>query len=114
MLRIVINMNTKKVNWVLGTLAIGVTIISGTIALWPVIGWTTPNQHENDFVVAINEIREFRDEWKCDEYDEELLDLKEKLDIEKSSAMRVALRHEIKKIEIKMDKIDCSRFEDFG
>ena len=68
------------------------------------------NQHAADFKVTGTQLSEFRDEWKCDEYDEELLDLL-KEQVENNS---VELRRMIEKIRKKMDKLECSRFEDFG
>lgn len=89
--------------------------IIGIVTQWSAVGWTTPNQHAADFVVAENVMKEFRDEWKCDEYDEELLDLKEKRErLIHDDQPTTEIDHQIEKIREKMRKIDCSRFEDFG
>lgn len=104
---------TKLQKW-LTIVGAALGMLISIFALWPKIGWTTPNQHENDFVVAVNEMREFRDEWKCDEYDEELLDLRQELAVAASEEEKVRLAHMIAKLVEKMVKIDCSRFEDFG
>ena len=60
---------------------------------------------------VLDAIKESRDEWKCDEYDEELLDLlKEQVDNNS-----VELRREIEKLKKKIEKLSCvERFEDFG
>jgi len=82
---------------------------------WPVIGWETPNQHNADYGTTGEELKNFRDEWKCDEYDEELLEMREKLIRAQATGTDTAeLEHMIDKIKEKMEKLDCSRFEDFG
>lgn len=115
-------MISKKQMQVLAAVATTIAIISGSIALWPMLGWETPSAHaadikeiEADHVTAneavLDAIQLSRDEWKCDEYDEELLALLEKQDEGDNS---VAVRREIEKIRKKMDSLKCSRFEDFG
>jgi len=104
---------TKLQKW-LALIGTVLGLLVTVFALWPVIGWTTPNQHDNDFVVAVNAMREFRDEWKCDEYDEELLDLEHELAITEIEEIKVAIQHHIDKIKKKMEETKCSRFEDFG
>ncbi len=81
---------------------------------WPVVGWTTPNQHDADYKVTSEQLQDFRDEWKCDEYDEELLELRMKLSEARGQAEADELTHEIEKLKAKMAKLDCSKFEDFG
>jgi len=107
-------MTRSQITWTISTAAAAVALIASSIALWPVIGWTTPNRHNNDFVVAINELKEFRDEWKCDEYDEELLDLEHDKALARTDAERIEIQHKIDKLKAKMSKLECSRFEDFG
>lgn len=114
-------MITKKQAQSLAAVATTIAIVTGSIALWPVVGWQTPNAHANDIVTieaehvvsqeeVLDAIKLSRDEWKCDEYDEELLDLL--LDqVENNS---VENRRDIEKIKNKMEKLDCQRFEDFG
>lgn len=98
----------------------GLTALAAVIGIgsqlggWHNLGWITPKQHDADFQVAINELKEFRDEWKCDEYDEELLALRERLAEARTETERIELEHQIEKLRNKMDKLDCSRFEDFG
>ena len=104
---------TKIQKWI-ALLGSVLGVLATAFVLWPAIGWTTPNQHGNDFVVAVNEMREFRDEWKCDEYDEELLDLEHELVDAETDEERTEIQHDIDKLKEKMAKIDCSRFEDFG
>jgi len=100
----------RRASWTVGIMAGAGTIAVSMFTLWGNIGWTTPNRHDADFLVAIDQVKEFRDEWKCDEYDEELLDLLRE-QVENDS---VELRRQIEKIKEKMARLDCSRFEDFG
>ena len=96
------------------TVVAAVIGIGSQLGGWQTIGWQTPAQHDADFVVAVEELKEFRDEWKCDEYDEELLELREKLSVAQTEAEKIELQHQIEKLKTKMEKLDCSRFEDFG
>jgi len=111
-----------KLAWGVGIVVSSLSAISLTIALWASVGWTTPAQHKADIdaMIAtrmvseknvIDAIKESRDEWKCDEYEEELIDaLHEQEDGDNS----VELRRLIEKIKKKMDTLNCDRFEDFG
>jgi hypothetical protein len=91
---------------IIGTLAGSVTAV---YAAWPIIGWTTPSQHQSDIDEAVGGIQEFRDEWKCDEYSEELLDL---LKQQRAGDDSVETEERIKRLRDKMKKLDCDRFED--
>ena len=104
----------KLATWI-GIAAGAATIVVAMFTLWGSIGWTTPNQHNADFLTAVGDVKDFRDEWKCDEYDEELLDARERLiRAEANGEDTVEIEHLIEKIKEKMEKLDCSRFEDFG
>ena len=115
-------MTKTQITWAISTVATVLAVVAATIGLWPQIGWTTPNAHAADVKqmiaarmvseeAVIDAIKESRDEWKCDEYEEELIDaLHEQEDGDNS----VELRRIIELIRKKMDKLDCSRFEDFG
>ncbi len=76
---------------------------------WPAVGWETPNQHDADYAETIGEMKDFRDEWKCDEYDEELLDL---LKAQRSGDDSVETEREIEKLRERMAKLECERFDD--
>lgn len=100
-----------------GVIVGSATGVSAIIALataapvfWNDYGWITPAQHEQDLTAAGDDIREFRDEWKCDEYEEELVEL---LKRQQAGDDSVELKRLIERIREKMDDIDCSRFEDF-
>lgn len=97
------------------TAAATIVAMWATLDPWPRIGWVTPNQHDADFVVAVEELKEFRDEWKCDEYDETLLELREELRrLEGEGEDTTEIEHTIQKIERAMEERNCSRFDDFG
>lgn len=100
-------MNIKTIYTTL--ISAGAVVAAGTSLAnwWPKVGWETPEQHKADMQL----LREFRDEWKCDEYDEELLELLEDVQAGDDSA---ETQHRIDRIRKKMEKIDCQRFEDFG
>jgi hypothetical protein len=100
-----------KIGVIVGSATAVLTLVVLLMQVWPSIGWTTPNQHANDFVVAVEELKKFRDEWKCDEYDEELEDA---LDAQNEGDSSTKLRRHIEKLRKKMDDLNCSRFEDFG
>lgn len=97
----------------MGTIATLVTIWY-TVQPWPMLGWVTPNQHDADFAAAVEELKEFRDEWKCDEYDEELDELMRELQDETDPFERQKIEREIEKIKEAMERRDCARFDDFG
>ena len=102
---------TKNQAWGLGVAATLLTVISLLIVLWPHIGWTTPNQHQSDFLASSEIIKEFRDEWKCDEYEEELTAALERQEKGDNS---IDTKRLIEKIRKKMEELKCSRFDDFG
>jgi len=89
---------------------------------WASIGWETPNQHKvsidklvAEYKLTSGEIKNFRDEWKCDEYYEELLDLKRELRAAESNDRdTVEIEHEIELLQDKIQSLKCTRFEDFG
>ena len=105
------NINVK-VKWsvTVGVIA-SVVVIWTTLNPWPAVGWTTPNQHNADMIEAVSEIKDFRDEWKCDEYDEEIRDM---LRRQAAGDDNSDLTEDIKRLRAKMVKLDCGRFEDFG
>lgn len=106
-----INLKSKLVGGILaalgGTTAAGVTVYDR----WDEFGWTTPSQHDQDMLEAVGEVKDFRDEWKCDEYDEELLELKRD---QAAGDDSVDTQHTIEQIKEKMRELECSRFDDFG
>ena len=104
-----------KIQKGIGMGAGGVAILTFLFTFWGVIGWVTPNQQAAAMDQALGDVKEFRDEWKCDEYDEELLELREALvRAQAAGEPTTRIEHEIDKIEKKMEALNCSRFEDFG
>ena len=104
---------TWTISGMLTLIASGLAIAATWGGAWDDFGWITPAKYQADYAETMGEIREFRDEWKCDEWDEELLELKRALaDPALSDAERVEIEHEVEKLKEKMAKIDCSRFED--
>jgi len=113
---------TIKASAILGVIATLAAIGTAGNQFWPTIGWTTPNAHAADVERLASEaedatqeildaIKESQDEWKCDEYDEELTDLLEKQEAGDDS---IELERTIEKIREAMQRRDCARFEDFG
>jgi hypothetical protein len=102
--------------WIISVVAfVGSVAGIWSTGLWGYIGWTTPNAHASDYKQTIEDIRDFRDEWKCDEYDEELLSMKlELVRMRNDDEDTTELELLIDKVEKKMESIDCSRFDDFG
>jgi hypothetical protein len=100
----------------------GAALIVSMFALWGSVGWTTPNQalaaHASlqlENVLGSESLKLFRDEWKCDEYDEELLEAREALIRARDAGQStVQIEHLIEKIKGAMNRLVCSRFEDFG
>jgi len=114
-----------KAAWAAGTAVSVLTVISLTITLWGAVGWTTPAQHQADIdtLVAqrtasesaiIEVLEKNQDEWKCDEYDEELKAARIMLAQAETPRARAEIEHEIEKIVEAMETRECSRFEDFG
>ena len=109
--------------WTLtGALGLIATVVGiWSTGVWDHVGWTTPNAHAADVqkiqderILTAGQLKDFRDEWKCDEYDEELLELRRRLVAAETEDEKVTLRHQIAKLEKKMEANECSRFEDFG
>lgn len=96
--------------------------IWATLNPWPAIGWVTPNQHEaelaqirGNYQIAVDDIldqlKENQDEWKCDEYEEELAEALQK---QRDGDDSVELEQLIERIRKAIERRDCGRFEDFG
>ena len=90
---------------------------SSAVDAWPKVGWTTPNSHQADIEAlreeAVGEIKQFRDEWKCDEWDEELREkLREQDRLADQGENDPDLDEDIRRLREKMEKLDCGRFDD--
>ncbi len=53
-----------------------------------------------------------QDEWKCDELDEEIIDIELAKLTAETDAEKVKLTRNLKKAEERWEKLDCQRFED--
>ena len=106
-------------------LTIGAAVIAGIAMMgyasdaldaWPKVGWTTPAAHQRDLeelrAEAVGEVKAFRDEWKCDEYDEEIREkLREQARLAEQGESDPDLDEDIRRLREKMRKLDCGRFE---
>jgi hypothetical protein len=108
-------MNKTQLSWLVGIIGGLIAVGTGAKTFWNDFGWITPAQANEAHAGSEQLIREFRDEWKCDEYEEELYRLKRELRrTDPDSEEYADIEFEIERIENKMLKIECSRFEDFG
>ena len=92
------------------TTAAVLALAAASPAYWHDFGWVTPSQHDKDFAETVGEMRDFRDEWKCDEYSEELLELMQR---QAEGFDSPEVQHKIERIKKKMDDMECSKFDDF-
>lgn len=105
-------MKTPSIKAIIATVGLCAGTVTGVYAAWPIVGWTTPNQHLADIEEAAGGIKEFRDEWKCDEYDEELRDkLREQARLSERGLTDPDLDEDIRRLREKMSKLNCDRFE---
>lgn len=98
---------TPKIRAGLATAGAVAGFLAAAFALWPELGWVTPNQHRADFDSTLSEITRFRDEWRCDELNEELIDLLEQVSGGDSSART---EERIRRIRDEIDELDCEQF----
>ncbi len=114
-------MKRSTITGLASTAAAVVALAGGAINYWPTVGWATPNQVAAKYAAGdhkhsdtIDALNDFRDEWKCDEYDEELLDLRQALVHAETEQERTRIEHDIERLRRKMVVLECSRFDDFG
>jgi hypothetical protein len=113
-----VQVNKTLVSWLTAAgILVGIVV---QVGLWPRIGWTTRMDHDADvealraeYVASETLIKDFHDEWKCDEYDEELLRLRESM-LDADGAERISIEHQMERLRDKMAALNCSRFDDFG
>lgn len=110
-----------KTKMTTGILVVGAISVMGyasqALEAWPKVGWTTPNSHERDLAElraeTVGEVKAFRDEWKCDEWDEELREkLREQDRLADQGTNDPDLDEDIRRLREKMRKLDCNRFDD--
>ena len=90
---------------------------SEALDAWPKVGWVTPNTHEADIAElraqTVGEVKDFRDEWKCDEWDEELREkLREQDRLADQGTNDPDLDEDIRRLRERMRKLECSRFDE--
>jgi hypothetical protein len=108
-------MSKTQMSWLIGIIGGLIAVGTGAKTFWNDWGWITPAQASEAHAGAEQLIIDFRDEWKCDEYEEELRSMKRRLSrIDPDSEEAADLEFDIERIENKMLKLECSRFEDFG
>ena len=95
----------------------GLGYLVTAVDAWPKVGWTTPNTHIADIEAlraeTVGEVKNFRDEWKCDEWDEELREaLREQDRLADNGVNDPDLDEDIRRLRAKMEKLDCARFDD--
>jgi len=88
---------------------------------WSTLGWYSPNRHAADIVVlraefvtatekSKKETEEFRVEWRCSEWAEDLLELYEQRAAGDDSE---SLRDKIEDLRDKMNEAGCDKYEDY-
>lgn len=97
----------------------GVGLLAGGIALWPTIGWQTGASHAAD-VAALQArieqleieftgaVEKFYDNWQCDEWHEELVDL---LKAQRNGDDSVETAERIRILRERIARHNCERFE---
>ena len=103
------------------TVAAAYGLLTQGPTVWNSVGWTTPAQHVADVgnvelmqdsieEALAGEIKAFREEWRCDELAESLLEL---LRQQQAGDNSVETAEEITRIRgLINDKYDCSRFDE--
>lgn len=120
----------KKIGFVAGVIALGAVAgaSTATIKFWDDYGWVTRYHYRMDHATMLTgaqttEIFDLledlkvgqkanQEEWKCDELDEEILDLELTLLEVETNAEKVPLNRKIEKSKERWDRLDCTRFED--
>lgn len=119
----------KHIGVVAALLTIGAAAgaTTATVAFWNDYGWVFKNEyrlhHLNVLTTAqTSEIYDLlkvlktgqdnnQDEWKCDELDEEIVDIELAKLTAETNAEKVKFSRNLEKAKERWDKLDCSRFE---
>jgi hypothetical protein len=94
-------------------------LLAGAVTAWDIVGWTTPATHQTDLqsmgkayaeqsVAVLDQLKQNRDEWWCDEESEYLDELLRLQDAGNNSA---AIQQEVKEQRDKMGEVKCFRFD---
>ena len=99
----------------------GLSMVGDAVDAWDKVGWKTPAGHTTDmnelraeFVAAQqaekSETEQFRNEWRCSEWAQDLEDLyREQAEGDDSQQMR----DKISSLREKMDEAGCDEYEDY-
>ena len=116
--------------WFAGFIAVGALAGASTASInfWDDYGWipraeyrlqhlnVLTTQQTSEIYDLLKILKEGQDnnqaEWKCDELDEEIVDIELKLLDAETNAEKVQLRRNLEKAKERWTKIKCSRFED--
>ena len=119
-----------KVGFVAVLLGIGAAAgaTTATVAFWNDYGWVFQKEYRLQHLGVLttaqtSEIYDLlqdlkigqdanQDEWKCDELDEEIIDIELAKLTAETDAEKVKLTRNLKKAEERWEKLDCQRFED--
>ena len=120
----------KHIGAVAALLTIGAAAgaTTATVAFWHDYGWVfqkeyrlqhlniLTTQQTSDIYDLLQDLKigqdDNQDEWKCDELDEEIVEIElAKLSAE-TNAEKVKLSRNLEKAKERWDKLDCQRFED--
>ncbi len=92
--------------------ALGTIVLQGP-EIWHKVGWKTPAAHAAEIerveVAFTDVLQEFRDEWRCDEYDEEV---KELLNAQRAGDDSVETAERLRKLRELQDRRKCSNFDE--
>jgi len=110
-------------NITLGSIAGGIGLVFGTLKVfgltWADVGWMPPANHAADIAKleqriieleqdTVTGVKDFRDEWKCDEDAEELIEL---LKAQRAGDDSVETEERIKALRKRMEDNHCGRFD---
>ena len=108
-------------NWDKWLKIVGLPVLAaGVITAWSKVGWETPDSHETDLHVhqdatlsaltAIStKLDVQQDEWKCDEFREELIDLIARSNADPANAEIIA---DLETLRGSIAERNCGRFKD--
>lgn len=120
----------KHIGAVAALLTIGAAAgaTTATVAFWNDYGWVFKNEYRlhhlnvlttqqtSEIYGLLQDLKKGQDtnqdEWKCDELDEEIIDIELAKLTAETDAEKVKLTRNLKKAEERWEKLDCQRFED--
>lgn len=101
---------------------------TATVAFWNDYGWVfqkeyraqhlgvMSTQQTSEIYDLLKQLKEGQDEnqdeWKCDELDEEILEIELDLITAETDAEKVKLKRDLEKAKERWETLDCQKFED--